>query len=135
MVSVGLKQLTAIYAALFFLLFLWLGLTEPGAELLHWLHGQRGLDKVGHFLVMGIFSLLLNLSLSATRVRVGPVSILAGTLIVMAISVVEELAQNLFRERVFSLIDLAADLAGAYCFGLLAAYLVARRQQLPTRNA
>ncbi|MHC4180365.1 MAG: hypothetical protein ACYSWU_22915, partial [Planctomycetota bacterium] len=52
-------------------------------------------DKVAHFLLVGIMSLLLNLTLSGTRVRLAPVRLLKGNLILVCVVTLEELSQLL----------------------------------------
>src|SRR5687767_7946277 len=56
-------------------------------------------DKVGHFVLMGLFSLLLNLALSCRKIRLGAFSLLAGSLIVAVIVTLEELSQIFVRYR------------------------------------
>jgi VanZ family protein len=81
-------------------------------------------DKVGHFVLMGTLSLLVNLSLRADRVQIGPLVPLKGSLIVLAIVTVEEFSQLFLRFRGFSLIDLGFDYAGILACGKLAAFAV-----------
>lgn len=85
-----------------------------------------GGDKTGHFVLMGLASFLVNLSLSAARVQIGPVRLLKGSLIVAAVVTLEEASQLLFASRGASVLDLLADYAGIILFGALAAWLVAR---------
>jgi len=77
-------------------------------------------DKVGHFLLMGMFSLVVNLVLQARTVRVWKLSYLLGSLIVLAIVTTEEFSQIFIRGRSFDLTDLAADFSGIIVFGELA---------------
>ena len=88
-----------------------------------------GGDKTGHFVLMGMLSLLVNLSLSAKRVPVAGLSLLKGSLIVMLVVTLEELGQLLLKHRSFDLSDLAMDYLGIIAFGVLAEHLV-RRQRL-----
>ena len=77
-------------------------------------------DKVGHFLLMGFFSLLVNLVLRAKTFSLGRVSFLVGTLIVLAVVFLEEFSQIFVRGRSFDYRDLIADFAGIVIFGELA---------------
>lgn len=83
-------------------------------------------DKIGHFLLMGMFSLVVNLVLKARTVRVWKLSYLLGSLIVLAIVTAEEFSQIFIRGRSFDLTDLAADWAGIIVFGEIARF-VSRR--------
>lgn len=83
-------------------------------------------DKIGHFLLMGMFSFIVNLVLKARTVRVWKLSYLLGSLIVLAIVTAEEFSQIFIRGRSFDLTDLAADFSGIIVFGELAR-LVSRR--------
>jgi VanZ family protein len=85
-------------------------------------------DKVGHFVLMGILSFLVNLSLDAARMRVGPLVLLKGSVAVMIIVTLEELSQILIATRSASIWDLFWDAAGIVVFGRLAALVVNRRR-------
>ena len=86
-----------------------------------------GGDKIGHLLLMGIFSLLLNLSLPGRRLRLPYGALPLGSAIALALVTVEELTQTLFTYRTFSLADLGAGYAGILIFGWLAVLLLRRR--------
>jgi|SRR5215213_5855391 len=77
-------------------------------------------DKIGHFLLMGMFSFTVNLILKARTVRVWKLSYLLGSLIVLAIVTTEEFSQIFIRGRSFDLTDLAADFSGIIIFGEIA---------------
>lgn len=83
-------------------------------------------DKIGHFLLMGMFSLVVNLSLKARTVRVWKLSYLLGSLIVLVVVTAEEFSQIYIRGRSFDWTDLVADWAGIIVFGEIAR-LVCRR--------
>ena len=83
-------------------------------------------DKIAHFLLMGMFSLVVNLVLKARTVRVWKFSYLLGSLIVLVIVTAEEFSQIFFRWRSVDWRDLAADWAGIVIFGEIAR-LVCRR--------
>ena len=84
-------------------------------------------DKAGHFLLMGILSLLVNLALSCRKTRIGRLSLLTGSLIVAVVVTLEEFSQIFVRYRSFDPVDLLCDYAGIILFGLLASYLTKLR--------
>ena len=84
-------------------------------------------DKIGHFCLMGMFSLLINLALNARTVRVWKLNYLFGSLIVLAIVAAEEFSQIYVGGRSFDWSDLAADAAGIFIFGEIAR-LIAKRK-------
>lgn len=91
-------------------------------------------DKAGHFLLMGLFSLVVNLALSCRRIRWGRFNLLAGSLIVILVVTLEEFSQRFVRYRTFDLVDLAFDYTGIFLFGLLATYLTKFMLARPERN-
>lgn len=84
-------------------------------------------DKVGHLILMGLFSLLLNLALSCRKIKVGRLSILKGSLIVAVVVTLEEFSQIFVRYRSFDPVDLLFDYTGILLFGLLASHLTRLR--------
>jgi VanZ family protein len=84
-------------------------------------------DKVGHFVLMGLFSLLVNLTLSCRKIKIGGLYLLLGSVIVALVVTLEEFSQIFVRYRSFDLIDLASDYVGIFLFGLLASYLTKLR--------
>ena len=82
-----------------------------------------GLDKIGHFLLMGILSFLVNLLLECKRVSLNQLSILTGNLWVAILATLEELSQIFLVYRAFSVVDLVFDLGGIFLGGRLAARL------------
>ena len=81
-------------------------------------------DKISHFLLMGMFSFVVNLALGAKTVRIWKLSYLLGSLIVLAIVTVEEVSQIFVRGRTFDVFDLLADTAGILFFGEIARFIV-----------
>ena len=77
-------------------------------------------DKIGHFVLMGIFSLLVNLVLQARNFQIWKFRYLLGTLIVLVIVTLEEFSQIFVRGRTFDLSDLVFDYLGIIIFGELA---------------
>lgn len=89
-------------------------------------------DKLGHFLLMGIFSLLLNLVLDAKIIKIGKIRYLLGSLIVLVVVTLEEFSQIFISGRSFDWGDLIFDYAGIFLFGELARFICRRAQE---RNA
>ncbi|WP_256871047.1 VanZ family protein [Shewanella sp. Scap07] len=81
-------------------------------------------DKIGHFVLFGTLSLLLNLSLSMRVFR--PLKCYWGTLLVAVFVVVEEGSQALIPSRTFDLADLLADAGGLACAAILT-YIIDQR--------
>jgi hypothetical protein len=95
-----------------------------------------GGDKLGHFLLMGLFSFLLNVSLSCRTMRVTSARVLLGSAIACAAVTLEEFSQIFVRYRTFDLVDLAFDYAGIWAFGRLALYAELRRgRAAPAENS
>lgn len=105
-----------------------------GGRVFQTLTRAPGGDKTGHFLLMGLAALMVNLSLNAARVQIGPLSLLRGSVLVAVVVTAEEFSQMFFASRGFSLIDLAADYAGILVFGWLAARIVGRRERAPSET-
>lgn len=77
-------------------------------------------DKIGHLVLMGVFSFLVNLMLGARSFQIWKIRYLLGSLIVLIIVTLEEVSQIFIRGRSFDLTDLAADYLGIFLFGELA---------------
>lgn len=78
-------------------------------------------DKLGHFFLYGVLALLVNLTLfralpSASRRRI----VLSAGLILALLIGVEEVSQQYFSSRTFSLGDLSASYLGVMFFSWLA---------------
>lgn len=84
-------------------------------------------DKLGHFLLMGLLSFLLNVSFDCRTVRLFGRPLLLGGLVACAAVTLEEFSQIFVRYRTFDPLDLLFDYAGIWTFGRLALYLKIRR--------
>ena len=81
-------------------------------------------DKIGHFTLFGVLSLLVSLGFPTRRVRLlWLFPILKSSLFLMVFIIIEEATQIPLANRNFSLLDLTADFAGVYLFGELGAFL------------
>jgi VanZ family protein len=85
-------------------------------------------DKAGHFILFGILSLLINLSVFEARA----VSRLARSAVMCSLSLaipigLEEFSQRWIQTRTFSLLDLAASYLGVGAFAWLAVEIQKRR--------
>ena len=88
-----------------------------------------GGDKIGHLVLMGMLSFLVNLAFRAERLRLSWAKPLKGTLLVLALVALEEASQSLLPHRSFSLADLAFDAVGIVGLGLVAERVVRRRMR------
>jgi len=86
-------------------------------------------DKLGHFFLMGGFSLLVNLVLNAKTFGFGKVRYLLGSLIVTAVVTAEEISQKFVSGRTFDWGDLVFDYLGIFVFGELARLICRRKSQ------
>jgi polysaccharide biosynthesis protein VpsQ len=83
-----------------------------------------GLDKVGHFFLMGVLSFLVNYLLKAKKIELLSQEFLYGSLVVFLIVFLEELSQLFLIYRAFSMVDLIFDIGGIFLGGRLAAWLL-----------
>jgi len=83
-------------------------------------------DKLGHFILIGVLALVVNLSLQCARWRWGRITLLKGSVLVAVVVTLEELSQLFISTRSFDLGDLAADFLGIVVFGQLALWLYQR---------
>ena len=76
-------------------------------------------DKTIHFLLMAIFSFLLNGTLKNHQLQMGRLQWLLGSLIVTVFITLEECSQALIPARNFEIMDLVCNYAGIYAGGVL----------------
>ena len=86
----------------------------------HWLRAIPGGDKIGHFLLIGGFSFVVNYGLSCRTFRLLSRNFLLGSIIVAILITAEEFSQLFISTRTFDLVDLFFDLLGIWVFGKLA---------------
>jgi len=88
-------------------------------------------DKVGHLLLFGTLSFLVNLLARGAELKVFAWKILKGNAMILPVVTLEECSQVFFRSRTFDLVDLASDFIGICLCGWLAvAYLNWKRAKL-----
>lgn len=86
-------------------------------------------DKIGHFLLMGGFSFLINLALDARTFKLWKINYLLGSLIVLTVVTIEEISQIFVRGRTFDWSDLVCDYLGIFLFGELARFICRRSEK------
>jgi VanZ family protein len=84
-------------------------------------------DKLGHFLLMGGFSFLLNMVLNARVVGIGKFRYLLGSVIVLIVVTLEEISQIFVAGRTFDWSDLVFDFTGIFLLGELARFICRRK--------
>src|SRR5215203_3702617 len=84
-------------------------------------------DKLGHFLLMGGFSFLLNLVLDARTFSLWKIRYLLGSVIVLVVVTIEEISQIFVSGRTFDWSDLVFDFLGIIIFGELARFISRRK--------
>ena len=73
-------------------------------------------DKLGHFMLYGILSFLMNRAISFRHFKKHGLSWQMGSLAVFSFALVEELSQFYFPDRTADVMDLLADAAGIVFF-------------------
>ncbi|RTR38326.1 trypsin [Shewanella canadensis] len=73
-------------------------------------------DKLGHFCLFGILTLLINLASHCKSFPVGRFRIYYGTAVVTIFVLTEEISQKFIPNRTFDLMDLTADALGILSF-------------------
>ena len=91
-------------------------------------------DKVGHFLLMGFLSFMVNLSFKGKKFKLFYLSILIGSFLVCIVVTLEEFSQIFVLARTFDLGDLLFDYLGIFLFGQLAWYLSRQKLKLEEIN-
>lgn len=129
-----LKKLTILYA-------LFLATIVVGANtgvlkpFLDWLHMLPWGDKVCHFVLVGMLSFLVSVTLSNKIRRWPKRTVVLGTIVILAsLTSLEELSQSMLTFRRFSQGDLLANVLGTFCFGLVALFVPTQVAAEPTRD-
>lgn len=118
----GLSRLVVLITVVFIGCIIWvLYQADMGKvpAIFDWVRGLPNGDKLGHFMVFGVLTLLLNVSLKFRTVRLVFMPVYWGTLCVALFSVGEEISQYFIPSRRFDLLDLLADAGGILTFTLI----------------
>lgn len=71
-------------------------------------------DKIGHFVIYGVFAFLLTWAMPARRLNLGRFSLPLGIVIAVAFATLEEASQLFFARRTPDLFDLLMGYLGIY---------------------
>lgn len=113
--------ISALVFALFIIAVIVAANTDSLPFALKRLYRFPGGDKVGHFILFGILSFLLNKSALILLPRRDSARVILTVSLLLAILVgLEEWSQSLFPARTASLADLFTSYAGVFVFALLA---------------
>jgi polysaccharide biosynthesis protein VpsQ len=118
MLSARIKILTVVYVLIFAGIIVLADIN--GTDYFMFIHYVPYGDKIGHFVLMGMLALMVNLALRARNVRIWKLSYLLGSLIVAAVVLIEEVSQIFVRGRTFDFGDLLFGFAGIVVFGEIA---------------
>jgi hypothetical protein len=111
--------------AVFFLFILWIIFSaDTGSHniFFEFVNSISNGDKLGHFFLFGIFTLLLNLALRFKTIKVWQ-KLPFGTVLVSIFVLLEELSQAFFPNRTLDIADLTADGLGVLTFTFIGYYL------------
>ena len=95
-----------------------------GSTYFPFIYSIPGLDKIGHFFLMGVLSFLINFLLKAKKIQLLSLDFLLGSVVVFLVVTMEELSQLFLVYRAFSWLDLGFDLGGVVLGGQVAAWLI-----------
>jgi hypothetical protein len=108
-----------IVALLFFLLIIGIILLADSGQknlLFTFIKATHHADKVGHFLLYGVFTALLNRAFEFRGLRWGKYTLQWGAICVVAFTLLEELSQSFFPSRTVDIKDVIADMLGISVF-------------------
>jgi VanZ family protein len=121
-----MKKWLLLGTLLFFLLIVAIIISADADQLpdfLDRLYQFPGGDKVGHFILYGILSFLLNTSALTLFSKRDPARLVPTVSLLLSIMIgLEEWSQSLFPARTMSITDLMASYAGVTLFAYLAWY-------------
>ena len=99
-----------------------------GSMFFPFMYEVPGADKVGHFLLIGILSFLVNYVLRARSFTIFSRSVLQGSIIILIFVTIEEFSQIFLSSRAFSIMDLLFDYLGIFVFGFIARYVLTHQR-------
>ncbi|MGX9463280.1 VanZ family protein [Shewanella sp. A14] len=122
------SRLIIVAACLFFSFIVWvIYLANTGAHSIFFdiiKHIPFG-DKVGHMLLFGLLTYVVNLALLSRHFRIGRLPLYYGTVLVSIFVLSEEISQGFIPSRTLDIIDLVADAVGIILFSYFS-YLTQR---------
>jgi len=124
-----IKWLTGVFILILILIVVIANL-GLGSKYFPFIYSIPGLDKIGHFILMGVLSFLVNLLLKGKKVQILYFKFLLGSLVVIFVVALEELSQLFLIYRAFSWLDLVFDLGGIFLGGQLVAWLKKHQAQI-----
>ncbi len=115
----AIKWLTGVFILILILIVVIANL-GLGSIYFPFIYSIPGLDKIGHFFLMGVLSFLINLLLKAKKIQLFSLDFLVGSLVVFLVVALEEISQLFLTYRAFSWLDLIFDIGGIFLGGRLA---------------
>lgn len=91
-------------------------------------------DKFGHFILIGLLALVINLALQGRKIQVFNYSLLQGSVIIAILVMLEELSQFFIKNRTFDLGDLLFDFIGIVVSGYVTVYILRDRNILNSNS-
>jgi len=88
-------------------------------------------DKLGHFILIGLLALIVNLTWRCAQFKCFQWHLLKGSTLVFVIVFLEELSQIFIASRTFDLGDLMFDCLGIWVAGYLARFLTRKPMAIP----
>jgi len=122
-------KFAGLAAALFFLFLLWIIVQADAGVPCVFFDLARSVpfgDKVGHFGLFGLLSVLCNAAFRHASLSIGRFSLYRGSMLVAAFALSEELSQIFFPRRTLDAGDLLADLAGVLAGAVVSRCLATR---------
>jgi VanZ family protein len=106
-------------------------IANTGSPWLTLLHNIPYADKLGHFVLMGGLTLVINLAVHCHQFRLGRYHVLTASVVLAILITLEEVSQLFIATRHFDLFDLSADYLGILFFS----WLALRWQQMQARRS
>jgi glycopeptide antibiotics resistance protein len=86
-------------------------------------------DKLGHFSLMFVFSLLLNMMFKHRKLCIKDKNVLIGSLVVFILITLEEVSQIALERRTFDFMDLLCNYLGIACSSLTSLLVIRKRSK------
>jgi VanZ family protein len=124
-----MRWFARLVTLIYFLFIAWAVIaTDRGTlpEPLMIIYKYPGLDKLAHFVLLGLMTYLLNLSLANRRIYLFSRPVLLGSAIMFVLALLDEFSQIFISTRTSTLGDLASSTLGILCADWLS-----RKRQYP----